>query len=82
MPEHLGSAAVPEGPTALVMANADTGNSRPIDAPDDRLEVLLHWCEWFLLWEPRKRGFAAAHNKFSEVVRESRAALADKGGRA
>lgn len=59
--------------SSIPVTNHDTAAARPWPLPEERFDVLLHWCEWFLLWEPRKAGFAAAHNRFSEVVREMRA---------
>ena len=39
---------------------------------EDKLEALLVECEDYLLWEPRKRGHAAVHNRLSLFVRDTR----------
>lgn len=42
-----------------------------------RMHALLAVCEDYLLWEPRKRGHAEQHNRFSEYVRAERELLGE-----
>lgn len=60
----------------IEVANSSTADYYARLPLDERFSVLLHWCEWLLLWEPRKAGFADAHRKFAATVREMREAEA------